>query len=142
MRAELEKRGLSHQVSVDSAGTEAWHTGKAPDPRSQAHAKKRGIDISGCRARQVASEDFFSFDYVLAMDKSNLRALKQRKPVGAKARLDLLLSFGNLPGSQEVPDPYHGEQDGFELVLNLIEVSVADLVDHIAHTDLRLPPCP
>ncbi|WP_390595012.1 low molecular weight protein-tyrosine-phosphatase [Simiduia litorea] len=139
LRIALGKRGLADKVGVDSAGTAAWHVGNSPDPRSVAHAKKRAVDITSCRARQVASDDFHVFDYVLAMDKSNLHALKQLQPANSKARLDLLLSFGSLPGFDQVPDPYYGEQDGFDMVLDLIEAGVSGLIDHIVAHDLRLP---
>jgi len=60
-------------IAVDSAGTHAYHIGEPPDPRSQAVAKARGVDISGHRGRQVEAGDFMAFDYVLAMDQGNLR---------------------------------------------------------------------
>lgn len=139
LRAELAKRGLADRVEVDSAGTAAWHVGKSPDPRSVAHAKKRAVDITTCKARQAVCEDFHLFDYILAMDKSNLHALEQLQPANSKATLALLLSFGSLPGYDEVPDPYYGERDGFDIVLNLIEVAVNGLIDHIVSHNLRLP---
>lgn len=139
LRAELAKRGLADRVEVDSAGTAAWHVGKNPDSRSIAHAKKRAVDISSCKARQVLSDDFHVFDYVLAMDNANLQALAQLQPAHSKATLASLLSFGSLPGYTEVPDPYYGDGAGFETVLNLIEVAVSGLIDHLVAHNLRLP---
>ena len=71
---------LQGQILVDSAGTGGWHIGKGPDSRTVAAAKKRGYDLSQLRARQVSGADFAEFDYVLAMDKSNLMDLQRLKP--------------------------------------------------------------
>ena len=121
-RHALAQAQLAEQITIDSAGTADWHTGKAPDPRSQAAALARGIDISALQARQVSAEDFHRFDLILAMDQSNLEQLKQIQPAAAKAELDLYLQRYQLPLS-EVPDPYYGGAEGFEQVLDLLETA-------------------
>ncbi len=111
-------QGLS--VVVDSAGTADYHLGKAPDPRTQSAALQRAIDMSGLRARQVRAEDFHEFDAVFAMDKNNLANLASLRPADAKAELGLFLGeYGSL-GEAEVPDPYYGDQSGFDNVLDLL----------------------
>ncbi|MCJ8314922.1 MAG: low molecular weight phosphotyrosine protein phosphatase [Saccharospirillaceae bacterium] len=105
-------------VECDSAGTAAYHIGKAPDKRSIAAAKKRSVDLSSLRARQAITDDFYEFDYIFAMDKHNLADLKDIQPEGAKAQLLLFLEPVNCK-QNEMPDPYYGEQDGFEIVLDL-----------------------
>ncbi|AKX49687.1 protein tyrosine phosphatase [Thiopseudomonas alkaliphila] len=129
-RHELAQAQLTEQITVDSAGTADWHTGKAPDPRSQAAALARGIDISALQARQVSAEDFHRFDLILAMDQSNLEHLKQIQPAAAKAELDLYLQRYQLPLS-EVPDPYYGGAEGFEQVLNLLEQASQKLLTEL-----------
>ena len=74
------QRGLARRLRVDSAGTHAFHEGSAPDPRAQAAAARRNIDISAQRARSIAIEDFQTFDYVLAMDRDNLALLSYACP--------------------------------------------------------------
>ena len=118
-------------VEADSAGVGGWHRGEPPDPRAQAAAAARGLDISGQRARQTRQADFEDFDLILAMDESNLAALERARPEGARARLALLLD--HAPGSErEVPDPYYGGADGFERVVDLIEAGVAGLLEDLA----------
>ena len=129
-RHALAQAQLTEQITVDSAGTADWHTGKAPDPRSQAAALARGIDISALQARQVSAEDFHRFDLILAMDQSNLEHLKQIQPAAAKAELDLYLQRYQLPLS-EVPDPYYGGAEGFEQVLNLLEQASQKLLTEL-----------
>ena len=129
-RHYVEQAGLSDAISIDSAGTADWHIGKTPDPRTQAAAAQRGYDLSGLRGRQAQPEDFAKFDLILAMDKSNLSNLQAIQPADGKAELALYLPrFGISP--DEVPDPYYGGEDGFELVLDMLEQASQVLLDEI-----------
>ena len=107
------------QVEVDSAGTADYHVGEPPDLRSQRAAMRRGIDLGGLRARQVVPADFALFDFILAMDRGNLRELETMRPKGSRARLQLFLEYAPDMGRLEVPDPYYGDAGGFESVLDL-----------------------
>lgn len=140
LRHQLKEAGLSQHIEVDSAGTGDWHIGKAPDPRTVAAARQRGYDLSTLRARQVQAEDFHRFDHVLAMDRSNLEHLQAMQPADSRAELRLLLDFHprrERPDALlsrcagEVPDPYYGEAEGFEEVLDLVEQACAGLLQHI-----------
>jgi protein-tyrosine phosphatase len=130
-RARVAREGLTHQIATDSAGTHDYHIDEPPDPRSRAAARQRGVDISDLRGRQVMREDFERFDYVLAMDRSNLRHLARLCPKGREPRLKLLLEFARDVGMDEVPDPYYGGTDGFEHVLDLAEAAAEGLLAHI-----------
>lgn len=123
--------GLNKRIQIDSAGTANWHQGRAPDPRTIAAAKRRDIDLSVLRARAVKASDFNEFDYVLVMDKSNLADLELLKPADYAGHLGLFLAFGSQSEYIEVPDPYHGGSDGFELVLDLVEDAAAGLLASI-----------
>jgi len=128
--AKLNASNLQHQVETDSCGTGAWHVGEAPDKRAAAHAKKRGYDLSYLRARQVQSNDFYDFDYILAMDNANLRDLIAICPGDARTQPQLFLSYGEH-AEQEVPDPYYGGEQGFEHVLDLVESACDGLLNDI-----------
>lgn len=121
LRAKLEAAGLADRVELDSAGTHDYHVGRAPDARSQRYALQRGYDLSALRARQVGVADFDRFDLVLAMDLANLAALRTLHPEVSPDKLRLLMSFATRHRAEEVPDPYYGEGDGFERVLDYIE---------------------
>jgi protein-tyrosine phosphatase len=118
-------------LQVDSAGTADYHVGEPPDRRAVAAARRRGYDLSGLRARQVQSEDFRRFDYVLAMDRANLSELESRRIDGTPARLALFMSFA--PGGEygEVPDPYYGGTEDFERVLDLCESASRGLLESL-----------
>ena len=132
-RAIVHKAGLSGEIKTDSCGTAAYHVGEPPDPRSQDAAKIRGFDLSDLRARRVTKDDFVEFDYVLAMDRHNLRNLRRLMPFNAKAEPALFLDFGENLTEREVPDPYYGGPDGFETVLDLIERASVGLLRDIRH---------
>jgi protein-tyrosine phosphatase len=106
-------------LEIDSAGTADYHIGAPPDLRSQRAALRRGIDISGLRGRQVTAEDFEHFDFVLAMDRENLRELERMKPRAARTSPKLFLDYAPDLQSRDVPDPYYRDAAAFEHVLDL-----------------------
>jgi protein-tyrosine phosphatase len=118
-------------VSVDSAGTAAYHLGKAPDARSTAAAAQRGVELAHLRARQVVAADFEAFDLILAMDAQNLDDLLAIAPSGCLASVRLFMDFAPDTTLAEVPDPYYGGASGFEQVLDLVEAASAGLVDQL-----------
>jgi len=132
MRQLLEEEQLTAQIEIDSAGTGDWHVGEPPDRRARAAGKRRGIDIRG-RARRVVAKDFEYFDYVIAMDRSNERDLLRLAPgAAADAKVVLFRSYDpDSPRDADVPDPYYGEGDGFERVLDICEAACRGLLRHI-----------
>ena len=120
--------GLAQRITVDSAGTEDYHIGRPPDERAQAHALRRGIDLSAQRARQLASRDFDTFDLVLVMDAANERAAQALCPPAQRHKLRRLTDFCTRHAATEVPDPYYGGAAGFEAALDLIEDACAGLL--------------
>ncbi|MDH5189425.1 MAG: low molecular weight phosphotyrosine protein phosphatase [Rhodospirillaceae bacterium] len=128
-RAMVEDGGLSDQITIDSAGTAAYHVGEAPDRRATAEAKSRGIDISSLRGRQATSTDFERFDYVLAMDSENYQNLRAICPKGQENKLAMFLDFAQGLNIRDVPDPYF--EGGFGSVYEMIENAAGGLLDEI-----------
>lgn len=128
-RSEAERAGLD--VEIDSAGTGDWHLGHPPDNRAQAVAERNGFDIGHLRARLVTPEDFERFDYLVAMDASNLANLQAMQPEGAKAKLVRLMEFAPSEGVTDVPDPYHGGPEGFDETHRLVAAGARGLVRHL-----------
>jgi protein-tyrosine phosphatase len=124
----LQREGLTAHVHADSAGTHAYHTGSTPDPRAQAAAKRRGIDLGPQAARQVRHDDFERFDYILAMDRENLALLREMCPARFDHKLGLLLEYAPHLGIEEVPDPYYGGSAGFDRVLDMVLEAAEGLV--------------
>ncbi len=123
LRELARREGLP--VHVESRGTHDYHVGEPPDERAQHHAKRRGYDLSGQRARHVAKSDFEVFDLIVAMDRGHLRLLQRACPPQHREKLRLFLA------DRDVPDPYYGGADGFEQVLDLVEVACRDLLAEI-----------
>lgn len=130
-RHYVEQAGLSNEILIDSAGTHDYHIGESPDRRAQQAARQRGYEMAALRGRQVEPEDFHRFDYVLAMDRSNLLNLKRLRPSDADSHLGLFLEFARSHAEREVPDPYYGGADGFEHVLNMVEDASEGLLTHL-----------
>jgi len=127
----IEAHALGDRIAIDSAGTAAYHVGHPPDSRSQAAAKLRGVDLSAQRARQVSKADFNQYDYVLAMDTENYANLMAICPPDKTHKVHLMLDFAADEFGKNVPDPYYGEGDGFETVLDMIEIASRGLLDDI-----------
>ena len=128
-RALLARHGLDGRILVDSAATSSMQIGKAPDPRAQAVARQRGLDLAGLRARQVQQADFHSFDHILAMDRANLEDLRAIRPPAARARVGLFLEGAEGTGCGDVADPYleHG-LSAFEQMFDRIEAGCSGLL--------------
>lgn len=113
--------GLSDRIKIDSAGTLGMHAGNPPDSRMRAAATARGYDLTS-RARQVIATDLDDFDLILVMDRDNERnVLKLAKTDEQRERVRLFCTFCEKHLEREVPDPYYGESQGFEYVLDLLE---------------------
>ena len=133
LRARLQAAGLGERVEVDSAGIQGLHAKEPPDPRAQAHARKRGYDLSALRARRVIGDDFTRFHRILAMDEDHLDWLRDAAPPDASARIELLMTHARAHRQQrEVPDPYYGSPADFERVLDLVEDACDGLVEALS----------
>ncbi|MDP4300878.1 low molecular weight protein-tyrosine-phosphatase [Leptothrix discophora] len=133
LRHHADMSGLSGRLVVDSAGTHAHQTANMPaDPRSVAHAARRGYDLAGLQARRVRASDFERFDLILAMDEDNLDSLLSVCPPEHAGRLRLLMSYAPEGVPRVVPDPYYGSAANFEWALDLIEAACEGLIRRFA----------
>ncbi len=131
MQMLIEERNLTDQVSCDSAGTSAYHAGQPADARMTDAANTRGIQLTS-QSRQFVESDFINFDYILTMDPSNYADLKD---IDYKNQyLDKVIpftNFCNIHDITEVPDPYYGNGDGFQLVMDIVEDGCKGLLDSL-----------
>lgn len=128
LKARVKARKLS--IEVDSAGTISNHKGKGPDKRSEAAGELRGYSFKGIVSRPVIDEDFEYFDYIFAADEQNKEDLLARCPAHYAYKIQLFLSMSDVTET-EIPDPYYGGEQGFELVLDLLETASDQLLDKI-----------
>ncbi len=131
MRDLVQREGVEG-LSLDSAGTAGYHIGKGPDPRMTATLEKRGIRVSG-QARQFSQKDFENFDLIVAMDRDNERdILRVARHEGDRAKVKPFMSFCTDFTNAEVPDPYYGGQDGFELVADIMADGCAGILKSVS----------
>ena len=110
-RKAIQSAGLD--IKTDSAGTAAYHIGKAPDPRAVDEASRHGVDITDLRARQVEPRDFERFTHIFAMDHQNLKDLEALRPQNSPAQLSLLLDIVPAREGAAIADPYYGGEENF-----------------------------
>jgi protein-tyrosine phosphatase len=111
-----------NKFTVDSAGTGSWHIGHSPDDRSIAVAKKNKINISNQKGRQFSANDFDTFDYIFVMDNSNYENVVQlAQSQDQKEKVHLILNELFPNENVDVPDPYFGLTNGFEIVYNMLD---------------------
>lgn len=132
LRSLAEQDGLGETIIIDSAGTSRYHSGSLPDVRMREVARKNGIELTH-KSRGLSFADFYDFDYIIAMDKSNYEDILAEKPVNDDHRAKILMmrEFDPEPGDMNVPDPYHGGNDGFNKVYDMLHRSCKHLLVHL-----------
>ena len=134
-RKQVRLRGLDWEV--DSAGTGNWHAGETPDPRSMQIARQQGLDISDQRARQLRRSDLSTFDYIFAMDRSNLRhILELATNKEQRSRVHLFLHYSGSAIDADVPDPYWND-NGFQEVYHMLDQASHQVIDRISKETLE-----
>ena len=130
-RDMVKEHNLSQFFYIDSCGTHGYHTGQAPDSRSQHAAMRRGIDISQQTARTIEQNDFNRFDYILVMDNHNRSFLQSMADEVYLNKIHLFLEYAENCKLIEIPDPYFGGEEGFEIVLDLLQQASIGLIKHL-----------
>lgn len=127
----VNRTGLNGSFHLESAGTANYHVGEKPDQRTLDVLHEHGIEFYS-RARRVTRDDFVNFDYLLAMDHSNLLDLQSIEPKNSIARLDLFRKYDNDFGNGVVPDPYYGSTEGFNEVYNIVKRCSIGFLEHLS----------
>ena len=127
-RQMVREAGLEEKIRIDSAGIGGWHEGEPPHRGTRKILDDYGISHEGIRARQISREDLDRFDIVVAMDNSNMSALR-RMAKDASAELYLLTDFIPDADRSDVPDPYY--TGNFEEVYELVEAGCRALLQKI-----------
>lgn len=125
----LKREGLEHKVIVDSAGTGDWHIGNPPHEGTRKILKKYNISADGLKARQICTEDLDDFQYIVAMDASNVQNIAKFQRQEQSVRIVRLLDYVEDIESKDVPDPYYtGDfEETYELVKKGCEQLLKDI---------------
>lgn len=136
-RAKLKENSLNDLMKCDSAGTTAHHQGEPADSRSKKHAALRGYDLTSL-SRPIKKEDLIEFDMILVMDDNNYYDVLRLAgdDTAYKNKIYKFTDFCIIHKVDKVPDPYHRGDEGFELVLDIIEDACEGLLQKVL-TDIK-----
>lgn len=131
----VEEKNYKDKFYIDSAGTSAYHVGEQADSRMRKHAARKGYRLES-RSRQFITDDFNSFDYIIAMDSSNYRDILKLDPSGSfKNKVHMMCDFSKEYFNQDIPDPYYGGPEGFDTVITMLEEACSGLLDFIVENE-------
>ncbi|MDA9951490.1 low molecular weight phosphotyrosine protein phosphatase [Oligoflexaceae bacterium] len=128
--AQTYEKGLLNHFEIDSCGTSGYRDGEDADSRMKSHGLKRGFSLTSA-SRKLEADDFSNFDYIVAMDKSNLENIKKVEPRQYSAEIVEMCTFLKGRTEKEVPDPYFGGESGFELVYDILENACSGLLNKL-----------
>jgi protein-tyrosine phosphatase len=131
-----KSKGLAKNFEIDSAGTIAYHAGEKADKRMQSHATKRGYNLTSISRKFNPHTDFDHFDMIIGMDNENVHSLKSMaRNQDDLQKIHLMTDFSKEWNYNEIPDPYYGGEEGFELVLDLLEDSCQGLLEKVVSNE-------
>lgn len=122
---------LDTEVEIASAGTSGYHDGGMPDPRMIEHGKRRGYVLDSI-SQKFIPEHFEQYDAIITMDRSNYQNVI--KQTSDKKLIEKVKPFSHYcceHSITEVPDPYHGGEEGFEYVFDLMEDGCSEILRRI-----------
>lgn len=134
---KIREKGLEDRVEVNSCGTANYHIGDTPDPRTIKNALKNGVTIDHL-GRQLSARDLETYDFIIAMDKSNhTNILKLENASKHSHKIKLMRSYDLTPDGDEVPDPYYGDEAGFQHVFDVLSHSIDSFIQFLEKEHLR-----
>lgn len=113
---QLSELGLAEKYRSDSCGTANYHVGERADSRTIRNARHHNIEITHI-GRQLSVADFSKFDLILTMDRANFQQATDlaKRAVNPTAEIKMIRSYDpESLGVQDVPDPWYGNEQGFE----------------------------
>jgi protein-tyrosine phosphatase len=134
---KIKEKGLENQFEVHSCGTANYHVGDTPDPRTIKNALRNGVMIDHL-GRQLCNQDLEQYDFIIAMDKSNHTNILKLTNAGDHAhKIKLMRSYDLNPSGEEVPDPYYGDEAGFQNVFDILSHSTDSLIRFLEKEHLK-----
>ena len=105
MKDLVEKAGLSGQFEIASAATSTEEIGNPVYPPARRKLAEHGICCAGKTARQMTRRDYETYDYLVAMDRNNLRNMVRFVGSDPEHKVSLLMDYTSRPG--DVADPWY-----------------------------------
>lgn len=134
---KIRAKKIAHLVEADSCGTANYHVGDTPDPRTIKNALKNGVVIDHL-GRQLSARDLEAYDFILAMDRSNhTNILRLSNATDHAHKIRLMRSYDINPSDDEVPDPYYGDEAGFQNVFEILSHSIDSFIEFLEKEHFR-----
>ncbi len=127
MKDLVRRKGEEKEFLIASAATSREEIGNGVYPPVKRILSAMGIDCSSKRARQVTKEDYAEFNYIVCMDRNNMRNIKYIIPEDRDNKIFMLLSLTKTP--RDVADPWY--TGDFEATKNDVILGCEKLYEHI-----------
>lgn len=125
----VKREGLEGKIKVDSAGTGDWHVGKPPHEGTRTILQQYKIDSEGLKARQISTEDFNDFQYIIGMDANNIDNIKRLGTLDDHLVVKRLMDLVENQQKKDIPDPYF--TGDFDETYDLVKVGCQALMEDI-----------
>ena len=126
MKDLVKKEGLSDLFFIDSAATSTEEIGNPVHPGTRRKLHEMGIACGDHRARQITRADLAAFDYLLGMDRANIKNM--RRMLGESPKIMQLLDFSSSP--RDIADPWY--TGDFDATFRDVKEGCLSLLHHIA----------
>lgn len=127
LRHKVKEHGLDW--TVESAGTNSYHTGEAPHKYSQKVCLAHGIDISGQRARTFTMNDLETYDVIYAFAGDVVADIRKIAGNAGMSKVKYFLNELHPGKNESVPDPWYGDESGYLPVYQLIDETCNAIID-------------
>ncbi len=131
LKTMVKKQGLEKEFEIASAATSAEETGNPVYPPAKAMLLRHGISSDGKMARQMTTQDYALYDYIIAMDKNNLRNLRYIIRDDPQKKISLLMNYTDSP--RDVADPWY--TGNFDTTWRDVNEGCSGLLEHILLND-------
>ncbi len=144
-RSPLAEKILSKKITdrklnseVESVGTSIYHVGDNADIRALEVARKHNVDLSRHRGRQFVTSDFDRFDKIFTMDRSNFsNIINKVRNEADRLKVEMIMNVVEPGSNIEVPDPYFGGEDGFEIIYKMLDEACELIADEIEENQMK-----
>ncbi|WP_301098205.1 low molecular weight protein-tyrosine-phosphatase [Otariodibacter sp.] len=131
MREKIKQAHLDNLIFTDSAGTAGWHEGEDMHRGTAKVLAQHQIDNKGFSSRPIKKSDWDQFDYIIAMDNSNLSDLEKLFGKSPDKLFQITTLRSDLP-HDHIPDPWY--TGDFDETYALLDKCCESLLTKIKHT--------
>ena len=101
----VKKNNIDNNFLIESAGTSNEELGNPVHYGTRNKLAEVGISTAGKFARQLRKEDYENYDYILAMETSNIRNIYRILGNDKDNKIFRLLDFSSNP--RDIADPWY-----------------------------------